>query len=464
MFDLILDRNFKHFGQANGTPFIAAPIREWLGDYGETATGQAILSGELRPVLETGFPETQTVLDLLQPFDSPAAPVSLLVTSADFKSFFAKWKEITSTSPSGKHLGHYKALLSPAFTDNDVLLASADRIVQLHVALLNLAATHGSPLARWQQIASCMIEKKAGNYQLSKLRTIHLFEADYNWLIGMIFGRRMIHGAEKYNHLHEGQWGSRPGRSAHDALMHKILSYKLACLTRTPLATFDNDAKSCYDRIVMVFALMLCQKHSVPQSMCKMAALSLLMAECSIKTKCGVSAGTYFSTDANPTHGPGQGSRMAPALWLIICCLLFEAMLKLCKGAEFCNPRQTASHQRTGDGFVEDVTNFFNFGLAAMLLHACGPAELASGLQKGAQTWERLLGSTGGQLELPKCLYYLMIFDSKPDGTPTLRKAADMGTDLISMTTGTSDTSTNIEHRDYSQAHRTLGLYPSPTG
>jgi hypothetical protein len=30
-----------------------------------------------------------------------------------------------------------------------------------------------------------------------------------------------------------------------------------------------------------------------------------------------------------------------------------------------------------------------------------------------------------------------MIFDSKPDGTPTIRKATDMGLELISMTTGT---------------------------
>jgi hypothetical protein len=44
--------------------------------------------------------------------------------------------------------------------------------------------------------------------------------------------------------------------------------------------------------------------------------MSLLTAEYSIKTKYGVSTGTYSSTDAHPTHGPGQGSRMAPALWL----------------------------------------------------------------------------------------------------------------------------------------------------
>jgi hypothetical protein len=314
MFNLILARNFKHFGQANGAPFTAAPLKDWLGDYGETETGQAILQGARQPTLATGFPETQLVPDLLQPLDPPTEPASPLVTSSDFKQLFAKWKEDTSTSPSGKHPGHCKALLSPAFIDDDGLTASADRIIALHVALLNLAAAHGSPLARWRQTVSCMIEKKAGNYQLSKLRTIHLFEADCNWLIGLIFGRRMVHGAERKNHLHEGQWGSRPGRSAHDALLHKILSYEVACLTGTPLAIFDNDAKSCYDRIVMVFALMLCQKHGVPQSVCMMAAFSLLLAEHSIKTKCGVSEGTCSSTNDNPTHGPGQGSRKAPAL------------------------------------------------------------------------------------------------------------------------------------------------------
>jgi hypothetical protein len=205
--------------------------------------------------------------------------------------------------------------------------------------------------------------------------------------------------------------------------------------------------------------------HGVPQSVCMMAAFSLLLAEHSIETKYGVSKGTHSSTNDNPNHGPGQGGRKAPALWLIICCLLFEAMSKLCKkGAEFCNPRQTSSYQRIGDGFVDDVTTFFNFGLAPMLQRNVGPGELASGLHREAQTWEPLLYSTGGQLELPKCLYYLMLFDSKPDGTPTLLKAADMGTDLMRMSTGTSTARTETEHRDCSKAHRTLGLHPAPTG
>ena len=115
--------------------------------------------------------------------------------------------------------------------------------------------------------------------------------------------------------------------------------------------------------------------------MCVMAAMSLLLAESLIKSKYGVSSGSYSSINEHPTRGPGQGSRVAPALWLIICYLLFDVMTKLCKGAEFCNPRQAASHQCTGDGFVNDVTDFFNFGPAIMLLYNYGPVNLEKGLQ-----------------------------------------------------------------------------------
>jgi hypothetical protein len=178
---------------------------ECEGHYGETETGQSIIQGELQPVLENAqFPETQVVLNLLQPFDPLAEPVSAHVTKADFKNFFKKWKEATSTSPSEKHLGHYKALLSPAILDNQLLVNKAERIIDAHVHLLNAATSYGCPFERWKFIVSVMIEKNAGDYQLNKLWTIHLFEADSNWLLGMIFGCRMVHGAEKQKHLQEG--------------------------------------------------------------------------------------------------------------------------------------------------------------------------------------------------------------------------------------------------------------------
>jgi hypothetical protein len=71
---------------------------------------------------------------------------------------------------------------------------------------------------------------------LNKLRTIHLFEADFNWLQGLVIGCHMIKATETNNTLHDNQWGCRPGRNALEVVMLKVMSYEISRLTRTPLA------------------------------------------------------------------------------------------------------------------------------------------------------------------------------------------------------------------------------------
>ena len=52
-----------------------------------------------------------------------------------------------------------------------------------------------------------MIEKP-GLFLLEKLQTIHLFEADYNWLLGLAFGLGMVYSAEDQQHLSGSEWGA----------------------------------------------------------------------------------------------------------------------------------------------------------------------------------------------------------------------------------------------------------------
>jgi hypothetical protein len=119
-----------------------------------------------------------------------------------------------------------------------------------------------------------------------------LFEANYKWLLGLIFGCCMVCGAEGQNHLFDSQWGACPGESTEQPNIHKTMSYEISRMTPTPLETLDNCAKASYDCIVMVLALMSDQKHGVPQSARMMVAIALLAANHSIKTGFGVSKGT----------------------------------------------------------------------------------------------------------------------------------------------------------------------------
>jgi hypothetical protein len=66
-----------------------------------------------------------------------------------------------------------------------------------------------------------MIEKQPGCPRINKLRVIHLFEADYNLLLKIIWARRLVWNAHDLGKINEGQAGSRPGRKALDVVIQK---------------------------------------------------------------------------------------------------------------------------------------------------------------------------------------------------------------------------------------------------
>ena len=181
----ILDRNRLHFGQGHGTPFTTGN----LGTIPFCGTGplaDSILAG----TAQTPDRVTQLVLDELK--KPPGIPdIENTLTLAEFVGKLNAWKETTSTSPITKrHLGHYKCLVRIIAQEKedeepDELILRAKRILQAHYQLLRYATAHGVSLRRWQKVVTAMIEKEPGNPRIHRLRVIHLYEADYNLLLGI---------------------------------------------------------------------------------------------------------------------------------------------------------------------------------------------------------------------------------------------------------------------------------------
>lgn len=103
----LLLRNRLHFGQAHGTPFTTDPLCNDL-DWGATTE-------EAFQVLQGNYSTAEVVpncQDLLRECRHVAQldslPAELQVN--DFKGKIRAWKESTTTSPSGRHLGWYKSL------------------------------------------------------------------------------------------------------------------------------------------------------------------------------------------------------------------------------------------------------------------------------------------------------------------------------------------------------------------
>ena len=123
---------------------------------------------------------------------------------------------------------------------------------------------YGYVYAQWETVISLMLEKIKGNPRIDKIRVIHIFEADLNLLLGIIWNRQLIKHGEQHKAFGEEQWGSRPGRGCEEVLFLKQLTYSLMELTRTPGGMFDNDAKACFDRIVLILAALRGQQLGLP--------------------------------------------------------------------------------------------------------------------------------------------------------------------------------------------------------
>ena len=142
--------------------------------------------------------------------------ISTIITVQQFISGIKIWKETTSTSPSGRHLGHYKAIIRD------------ENLAQIFTTMTSLPLQYGFAPKRWTTAIQVVLPKDAGAPKLTRLRNINILEADYNLILRTIWGRRMIWKANDTNALMQAQQ-ARPGCLAISAAFNKVLSYDLFC-------------------------------------------------------------------------------------------------------------------------------------------------------------------------------------------------------------------------------------------
>jgi hypothetical protein len=204
----ILEQNKKHFYQADVTPFAGGAENTILYDL----TGYTGMSKAAKEVINGTFlnkyganlgdilPKTEQVIrELSMPEEIKVLgkQIETEISEADFISGFKGWKERTSTSPSGRHLGHYKAIV------NDLDLEKQDpekshlrerktNFVSALVKLLNIPIKYGFAPKHWCTSVTVMIEKDPGNPRIERLRVIHPFEANYNLSLKLLWGKRLV--------------------------------------------------------------------------------------------------------------------------------------------------------------------------------------------------------------------------------------------------------------------------------
>jgi hypothetical protein len=452
---LLLERNRKHFGQAEGTPLTTPEITAQLSYDGSGPMAELILDGDYTS--ETIDEATRLFLKHLR--RKTDRLLRGRITTSEFVGKLKSWNEKTSTSPSGIHLGHYHVLwrkhgLPDNHADEDLITNGQIYLLDFHVALMNYALKFGYSFSRWQNVVNVMILKEAGNPKIHRIRVLHLWEANYNGLLAIKWRKAMQH-AENSHLLNDGLYGSRAGRSAHDPVFLEVLQNEIYQCSMKPGINFDLDATSCYDRILARLATVASRRFGMLKEVAMVCATTLEQAKYRLKTQLKITEASYQHCDIHPIHGTGQGSGNSPHIWAFVSSALFDAFQDRTPGAEFVSFDGRESIKIHMIGFVDDCTQRVNDFRADPQPHS---TELTNRMTNEAQLWNDLLWSSGGALEIPKCSFHLIESDWRPNGTPFLKG----GTAAPNLFLSNGLVPSQVQQKSNYESHKTLGCYVNP--
>jgi hypothetical protein len=113
LFEVLTKDCVEHFYQASDTPFVTGPIAEKIGPFADNEYCEAVLDGTFD---FTDTAEITEVTDLIKGmrYPNPLNPTPLIDSTIDKEGFIAAiahTHERTSSSPLGRHYGHYRTLL-----------------------------------------------------------------------------------------------------------------------------------------------------------------------------------------------------------------------------------------------------------------------------------------------------------------------------------------------------------------
>jgi hypothetical protein len=415
----LLERNQFHFGQADGTHPTIPPFSEWI-DWG-ASTHQAEL------ILEGNFTsdEISDLANDLQRHMQKRADLDSITDILSVEEWIGKivaWKESTSTSPSGFHLTHSKALvakhdLSLETPEGAALETKRLQLIDWQVRLLNIAIKHAYSFKRWQTIVNVMILKEPGNDKIHRLRVLHIYQHDYNLILAVKW-RQLIYKGTFNRTLNAGQFGAVPGRDAVTPTVIEELQYEISRASKRPLIHKDHDATACYDRIIMNLSSLISRAYGQHRSIVIINAKTLKEAIFILKTTLGISEASYKHCQVFPICGCGQGAGNSPGIWCVISSVMFDLYEEKAHGAQFESPDGTYTARVYMIGFVDDTSGSVNdFNLP----EALPPSHYAELATQDAQRWSDILQLTGGALEDTKCSYHFLYYDFTITGLPVLR-------------------------------------------
>jgi Reverse transcriptase (RNA-dependent DNA polymerase) len=393
-----LSESSTRFRQADVTPALTT-LYPALGRYGLTNESASILDGTFLPPDTIDYWTKEWLKEMERPPNF--SPMTLDRSQEEHATGWKKAKERTSASPFGLRFAHYMAhTYDEGLSTIDYQLAS--------IPLLT-----GTSPVHWQQGMNAWLLKKPGEFRISKMRTILLYDAAFNqnnkWT-----GRASMQHAERLQNnattplrqaMAPEQFGSRKHHQSIDQCLNKRLTFDLSRQLHMPMELCANDAKSCYDRIVHSVASLCMQRIGCPAPAVHTMFETLQNLRHHVRTRYGDSLASYNASDADiPIQGLGQGNGAGPTIWALISTPVLNLLRTHGFGIKITSCISGDYLHFVGYCFVDD-TDLVEFPGEVTLA-----SNVASSIQQAVDAWEAGIRATGGAIVPEKSHWYLIAY------------------------------------------------------
>ena len=392
-----IQENRKRFSQVRDSPPMQSEVTNLVGFNAEKEFASEILKGTADlAVINNRY--MKLVLEFMrQP--KIIKDQGILTGDISIEEHIKGWKRQKRKTSSERSALEFNDMKAAALGTK---MATIDR------DLRQIPYKHGFSPINHQMFTDFQILKKAAVYDVEKMRTIQLMPAAFN-MNNKKTGRDVMENAEKFNLLPDEQAGSRKNHRSNLTALNKVLTNDIIRARKIPSVIIFNDAKSCYDRIVLwVAALAMRRLGATTESTLEMTK-TLQSASHKICTAYGDSTTTYGGHDSYPPlQGVGQGNGAGPAIWVAISAVLLTIMRSKGFGLSILSAISFNALVIAGFAFVDD----------ADIIHAANDPytdsrEVLNAAQKAMDTWEGVLNATGGAIGADdgnKAFWYFLDF------------------------------------------------------
>ena len=442
MVNALIQEYYSKYHQTESTPPMTYPLRHYLGYLGTGSNANSVLLGQT-PSLPGLSPYTDRLLKKLQRIDS-YEPIPVGISTQDYQDGWKKAKEATSSGGLTVHFGHCKAM------------AHDHELSSMEAAFLSIPLRSGYPYKDWRKGIDCTLVKKANSFWINKLRTIVLFEADFNF-VNKAVSRKLARCSEHKQSLAEEQYGSRKNHRSIDHVLNKRLCMDLLRQTKRPGIIAPTDLKSCYDRISHSIASLSMQRQGIQESeiLCMFTPLQRL--EHTIRCAYGDSSKTY-GTEAGvaPMQGVYQGNGAGPIIWAVVSSPLLQILREDGFGTFFRSAISQKTIRLVGYAFVDD-TDLIQTARTNESFH-----EVHVHMQQALDLWEGLIKSTGGAIAVDKCRWWGVDFHWNQNGDWRYKTTAELNTSLFIK--DTHEVRDKVRQLEFNESYETLGVLLAADG